>query len=102
MAEAGSALLDDHEQLRPDTVVGLLRGSTGLDRTENLWRLERVGISYRKLGGRYEAFADRLTARRDQLLDEAESDIEDFALLIEAWAPLMRAARDHGIGSAGG
>ncbi|MET7899433.1 DUF6271 family protein [Streptomyces mirabilis] len=102
MAEAGSALLDDHEQLRPDTVVGLLRGSTGLDRTENLWRLERVGISYRKLGGRYEAFADRLTVRRDQLLDEAESDIEDFALLIEAWAPLMRAARDHGIGSAGG
>ncbi|MFJ1969271.1 DUF6271 family protein [Streptomyces sp. NPDC087903] len=102
MAAAGPALLDEHQRIRPDTVVGLLRASTGLDRTENLWRLERVGISYRKLGGRYEAFADRLTAHRDRLLDEAERDIEHFALLIEAWAPLMRAAEDHGVGSAAG
>ncbi|MET7451303.1 DUF6271 family protein [Streptomyces sp. NPDC005574] len=100
MATAGPALLDDRQRVRTDTVVGLLRASTGLDRTENLWRLERVGIAYRKLGGRYEAFADRLTSQRERLLDEARSDIEDFALLIEAWTPLMRAARDHVIGSA--
>ncbi|BCL25211.1 DUF6271 family protein [Streptomyces aurantiacus] len=100
MAAAGPALLDDQQKIRPETVVDLLRASTGLDRTENLWRLESVGISYRKLGGRYEEFADRLTARRDQLLDEAARDMEDFALLTEAWGPLMRAARDHGIGSA--
>jgi hypothetical protein len=102
MAAAGPALLDDQQRVRPDIVVGLLRAGTRLDRTENLWRLESVGISYRKLGGRYEAFADRLTGLRDRLLDEAQSDIEDFARLIEAWTPLMRAARDHGIGSASG
>lgn len=102
MAAAGSALLDDHQHLRADTVLGLVRESTGLDRSENLWRLDRISTSYRKLGGRYEAFAELLDTRREQLLEEAQQDIEDFAVLIAAWAPLVRAARDHGFGSAGG
>lgn len=102
MAAAGEALLDENGHVRADTVVDLLRGSTGLDRSENEWRLDRVDTSYRKLGGRYETFADLVAGRRDQLLDEAERDIEEFALLTDAWAALVRAAGEHGIGSAGG
>ena len=102
MAAAGPALLDDHQHVRADTVAGFVRESAGLDRSENLWRLDRIGTSYRKLGGRYEVFAELLDARREKLLDEARRDIEDFALLIAAWAPLVRAAGDNRLGSAGG
>ncbi|MER6530162.1 DUF6271 family protein [Streptomyces sp. NPDC001508] len=102
MAAAGDALLDHRGHVRADTVVEFLRESTGLDRAENVWRLDRVDTSYRKLGGRYEAFADLLAPRREQLLDEAERDMADFALLTGAWARLVRAARDRGPRSAGG
>ncbi|MFE9611685.1 DUF6271 family protein [Streptomyces sp. NPDC006012] len=102
MAAAGGTLLDGQGHVRPDTVIQFLRESTGLDRSENVWRLDRVDTSYRKLGGRYEAFAEQLATRREQLLDEAERDIDEFALLTGAWAPLVAAAADHGFGSAGG
>ncbi|MDX6354858.1 MAG: hypothetical protein QOF98_1761, partial [Streptomyces sp.] len=67
--------------------------STRLDRDENVQRLDSLDRSYRKLGGKYAEFADYLAPRRQRLLDEAQRDIEDFALLIEAWEPLMRASR---------
>ncbi|MEU1303735.1 DUF6271 family protein [Streptomyces shenzhenensis] len=102
MAAAGDALLDRRGHVRADTVVELLRASTGQDRSENVWRLDRVDTSYRKLGGRYEAFAELLATRREQLLDEAERDIEEFALLTGAWARLVHAAVAQGLGSAGG
>jgi hypothetical protein len=100
MGSAGAALLDEHEQVRGDTISGFLRESTGLDRADNIWRLDRVSTSYRKLGGRYAEFADLMDSRREQLLDEAESDTEDFAVLIDAWPTLVRAARETGLGSA--
>ncbi|MFJ4367961.1 DUF6271 family protein [Streptomyces chartreusis] len=100
MGAAGSALLDEREHLRGDVIARFLRDSAALDRTENIWRLDRVSTSYRKLGGRYATFADRMDARRDQLLDEARRDTEDFALLIDAWPALVRAARETGLGSA--
>ncbi|MET9802590.1 DUF6271 family protein [Streptomyces sp. NPDC006368] len=96
MAEAGEALLDSRHRVRASAITGYVRESTGLDRAENVWRLETVDRSYRKLGGRYAAFADRLVPLRERLLDEAQADMDDFALLIEAWEPLVDASRDTG------
>ncbi|MET8803436.1 DUF6271 family protein [Streptomyces sp. NPDC004546] len=93
MAGEGAGLLDERHRVRPDRIVEYLRASTGLDRTENIWRLDRVDTAYRKLGGRYATFADQLAAERERLWDEAESDMEDFAHLVEAWPALIKAAR---------
>ncbi|MET8771737.1 DUF6271 family protein [Streptomyces sp. NPDC004658] len=93
MAAEGAGLLDERQRVRPERIVEFLRASTGLDRSENIWRLDRVDTAYRKLGGRYAAFADRLAADRARLLDEAEQDIASFADLIEAWPALIEAAR---------
>ncbi|MFF1380309.1 DUF6271 family protein [Streptomyces sp. NPDC058308] len=96
MTAAGEALLDDRGNVRADVIAEFARESTRLDQTENLQRLDRVDTAYRTLGGRYADFADHLATRRERLLDEARSDIEDFALLTEAWAPLIRASKDAG------
>ncbi|MER6072174.1 DUF6271 family protein [Streptomyces sp. NPDC001817] len=93
MAAEGAGLLDERHQARADRIVEFLRESIALDRTENVWRLDRVDTAYRKLGGRYATFADRLSAERDRLLDEAASDIEDYAYLVEVWPALIETAR---------
>ncbi|MGW2460077.1 DUF6271 family protein [Streptomyces sp. NPDC001761] len=93
MAAEGAGLLDERQRVRPDRIVTFLRESTAVDRAENVWRLDRVDTAYRKLGGRYAAFADRLGAEREGLLDQAARDIEDFAHLTECWPALIKAAR---------
>ena len=97
MAEAGGSLLDGGYRLRAPMVADLLRESAGLDREENVQRLESLDRSYRKLGGRYAEFADLLAARGPRLLDEAQRDIEDFALLIDVWEPLIQAGKAVGL-----
>ncbi|WP_031023585.1 DUF6271 family protein [Streptomyces sp. NRRL WC-3725] len=93
MAAEGADLLDARHHVRPEAVTGFLRESTGLDRTENIWRLDRIDTAYRKLGGRYATFAERLAQERTELLDQAEQDIEAFADLTEAWPALIEAAQ---------
>jgi hypothetical protein len=93
MAEAGESLLDDRDQVRIPAITEFVRESTLLDRAENIQRLDTIDRSYRKLGGKYAEFADILAARRERLLDEAQQDNNDFALLIEAWAPMIHASR---------
>ncbi|MGW1618524.1 DUF6271 family protein [Streptomyces sp. NPDC002172] len=93
MARAGESLLDAQGRVRASVVARLARESAGLDRSENVHRLDVLDTAYRKLGGRYAEFADLLSGRRERLLDEARGDIEDFALLTEAWEPLVGAAR---------
>ncbi|MCX4746819.1 DUF6271 family protein [Kitasatospora sp. NBC_01287] len=93
MAEAGPSLLDEEYRVRVGAVTALVRESVRLDRAENTSRLDVLDRCYRRLGGRYAAFADLLAGRRGELLDEARSDIEDFARLIEAWEPLIRASK---------
>ncbi|QTE01548.1 DUF6271 family protein [Streptomyces cyanogenus] len=93
MAAEGAGLLDERQQVRPDRIVEFLRESTGLDRAENIWRLDRVDTAYRKLGGRYADFADQLGLERHRLLDQAQQDIEDFVHLTVSWSALVRAAR---------
>ncbi|MFF3643582.1 DUF6271 family protein [Streptomyces sp. NPDC002564] len=96
MGAAGEALLDDRGHVRASAIAEFARESTHLDPAENVWRLDRIDAAYRTLGGRYTDFADHLAAHRERLLDEARRDIEDFALLIEAWQPLVRASRATG------
>ncbi|MBB5940066.1 DUF6271 family protein [Streptomyces zagrosensis] len=93
MAKAGPALLNDAHQVRAARVSDLVWESARLDPAENVERLDIVERSYRRLGGRYAAFADTLAPRRHQLLDEARQDMEDFGRLIEAWGPLMQASQ---------
>lgn len=94
MARAGETLLDDRQRVRVPALAALVRDTAGLDRTENVQRLDTLDRCYRQLGGRYAEFADLLADRRDCLLHEARQDIEDFAVLMEGWEPLIRAARD--------
>ncbi|MFF8725858.1 DUF6271 family protein [Streptomyces sp. NPDC015171] len=100
MAAEGAGLLDERQHVRADRIVAFLRESTRLDPAENIWRLDRIDTAYRKLGGRYERFAEQLAPRRERLLAEARQDIEEFALLTEAWPALVDAARRtaHGPG----
>ncbi|MFE7551679.1 DUF6271 family protein [Streptomyces gardneri] len=93
MATAGAELLDADGRVRAASVAGFVRDSTRLDPVENAERLDVVDRSYRKLGGRYAEAADVLAAERERLLDEARADMEDFALLIDAWGPLTRSTK---------
>ncbi|SOB79789.1 DUF6271 family protein [Streptomyces sp. 1331.2] len=93
MTEAGGALLDEQHRVRPEAIADSARRSATTDRAENHRRLAELDRCYRQLGGKYAEFADHLASRRVRLLDEAQADIEDFALLIDAWGPLVRASR---------
>ncbi|MFE2107070.1 DUF6271 family protein [Kitasatospora sp. NPDC059463] len=93
LEEAGGSLLDAEHHLRPATVARAARRAAGADRSENHRRLAVLDRAYRGLGGRYATFADHLAPLRARLLDEAQADIEAFALLVDAWTPLVRAAR---------
>ncbi|QMU80248.1 hypothetical protein GXW83_13630 [Streptacidiphilus sp. PB12-B1b] len=93
MAEAGASLLDARHRVRADAIAASVRASTWLDRGENVHRLESLARSYRTLGGRYAECADLVAARSGRLLDEARQDMEDFAVLIEAWAPMVAASK---------
>ncbi|MFD8785251.1 DUF6271 family protein [Kitasatospora sp. NPDC059599] len=90
---AGGTLLDEQHHLRPAAVADAARRSAATDRAENHRRLAELDRCYRRLGGKYAEFADHLAPLRARLLDRAQSDIEDFALLIDAWGPLVRASK---------
>ncbi|WP_395296996.1 DUF6271 family protein [Kitasatospora hibisci] len=97
MEDAAEALLDEEHRVRAHAVADAVRRSTGADRAENVRRLAVLDRRYRRLGGKYAEFADHLAPRRQRLLDEAQADTEDFARLIESWAPLVAAARATGL-----
>ncbi|WP_308405456.1 DUF6271 family protein [Streptomyces tardus] len=92
LAEEGPSLTDGAGRLRAPAVADLVRRSTALDRSENRERLARVDAAYRRLGGRYAEFADSLLPRRSVLLDEARTDMAEFAELIAHWGALIHAA----------
>lgn len=90
---ADASLLDDRDRVRPGTIAEFVREGTRLNTGENVRRLDSLDRAYRKLGGRYAEFADSLVPQRERLIAEARQDMEDFALLIDVWAPLVRASR---------
>ncbi|MFF5635985.1 DUF6271 family protein [Streptomyces sp. NPDC012825] len=91
-AAAGDGLLDADGLVRASVVAAAIRDGAGPGPAENAERFDVIERSYRKLGGRYAAAADVLAARRERLLDEARRDMADFALLVDAWGPLVRAS----------
>ncbi|MEU3465390.1 DUF6271 family protein [Streptomyces sp. NPDC006733] len=96
LEEAGPALLDPQHRVRAATIAGFARRTAGADRAENVRRLDAIDRCYRHLGGKYAEFADHLLPLRQELLDRAQADIEHFALLIDAWRPLVTASRAVG------
>ena len=97
MGAAGERLLDDEHHIRVPLLADMVRSSTGQDTSSNVDKLVRLQKAYQSLGGRYAALADQLAGRQDRLIVEARQDIEEFALLIEAWGPLVRAAKASGL-----
>lgn len=93
MKEAGDALLDAEGHVRASVVAGFVRDGARVDRSENAERLDVLDRSYRALGGRYATAADTLAPLRERLLDAARQDMEEFALLTDAWEALTRASR---------
>lgn len=100
MAEAGPALLDASHRVRACAVAGMVRDSALLDPARNTEVLDVLDASYRALGGKYAEFGQELAGRRERLLDEARQDVEDFALLIEAWEAMTEASRATGLADA--
>ncbi|MFE5795974.1 DUF6271 family protein [Streptomyces sp. NPDC056503] len=93
LAAAGDTLLDPTGKVRPSAVAALARESTLLDPAGNEARLDVLDRRYRSLGGRYATAAGLFAERRRRLLAEARSDMEDFALLVDAWAALTAHAK---------
>jgi len=77
----------------PAAIAGIVRESTWQGRETNEAKIDSLERAYRRLGGRFTVVADEIRDRRDALLIEARRDIDDFALLIDAWAALIEAAR---------
>ncbi|MEU4114197.1 DUF6271 family protein [Kitasatospora sp. NPDC028055] len=96
MREEGQRLLGPGYRIRAERIAAIVREAARLDQAPNIRRLDQLELAYRTLGGRYAVFAERLGACRDQLLAEAERDMTDFALLIDAWAGLVAAAKAAG------
>ncbi|MER7582942.1 DUF6271 family protein [Kitasatospora sp. NPDC097691] len=101
MMDLGGDLLDDRHGLRVEPILDSVRRSTHWDRSRNEHCLDVLDRSYRKLGGKYAELADVVAGRRQQLLDEAQQDVERWAVLIEAWAALVAAARAEGLAAGG-
>ncbi|WP_435972815.1 DUF6271 family protein [Streptomyces sp. Qhu_M48] len=96
LRKAGDALLDAEGHVSASVVAGFVRDGARVDPAENAERLAVLDRSFRRLGGRYATAADVLAARRDRLVEEARRDMEEFALLTDAWEALARASRrDH-------
>jgi hypothetical protein len=96
LAALGDSLLDSQQRVSAARLVSVVRDSTWVSDEANVARLESLDRSYRRLGGKFAEFADVLAARGEQLLAEARCEVEDFALLIEAWAPLVTASKSVG------
>ncbi len=101
MIDQGRGLLDEQHGLRIEPVLDLVRSTFDWDRAGNEHCLDVVDRSYRKLGGKYVELADVVAGQRQQLLDEAQEDAERWAVLVEAWAGMVAAARAEGLGADG-
>ncbi|MGW0760752.1 DUF6271 family protein [Streptomyces sp. NPDC002814] len=77
----------------PAAIAAIVRESTWQNREPNEAKIDSLERAYRRLGGRFVVVADQIRDRRENLLIEARRDIDDYALLIDAWAPLVEAAR---------
>ncbi|WP_405060150.1 DUF6271 family protein [Kribbella sp. NBC_01505] len=92
LALAGPSVRDAEGNVSAAAIAEFVRGSIELPVDENVDRLDRLGAAYQKLGGRHAEFADGLVGQREKLLSEARQDMDDFAVLIDVWQPLVAAS----------
>ncbi|MBW8796789.1 MAG: hypothetical protein JF597_25285 [Streptomyces sp.] len=92
MVRSGASLLDAQRQVRTSGVARPARHSMRFDRSGDVPRLDVLDTAFRKLRNRYVQLAD-LDRRREYVLAEARSGVEDFAPLTEGWELLIGAAR---------
>ncbi|MBM2615060.1 hypothetical protein JIG36_05735 [Actinoplanes sp. LDG1-06] len=83
----------------PATIAAIVRMSTWQPRETNEAKADAMELAYRRLGGRFVHVADRIREDRQRLLVEARRDMDDFALLIDAWSSLVEAARATSLSS---
>jgi hypothetical protein len=81
----------------PASIAAIVRESTWQARQPNSTKVDSLERAYRTLGGRFTAVADQIGQHRDELLVEARRDNDDFAILIDAWAPLVETARSTSV-----
>jgi hypothetical protein len=93
MAKAGESLLGPGHRILISPIIEMARQSLQLDKRENELKLNRLIDAYTRLGGRYVSIAGMIAGQRHQLILKAEQDINDFIVLMEAWAPLMNASK---------
>jgi hypothetical protein len=79
----------------PSVIAALARESARQPRDDK--RIVQLEEAYRRLGGRFTWIADRVRDNREVLLTEARRDVDDYALLIDAWDALITAARETGL-----
>lgn len=101
MARAGESLLDPGHHILISPIMEIARQSLQLDKRENEHKLNVLTVAYTRLGGRYASFAELIAGQRQQLLQKAEQDINDFTVLMEAWASLMNASKNAYLPEAG-
>jgi ornithine decarboxylase len=101
MARAGESLLDQRHRILISPIIEMARQSLQLDKRENEHKLNVLIDAYTRLGGRYASFAGLIAGERHQLILKAEQDINDFCVLMEAWAPLMNASKVTCLSEAG-
>jgi hypothetical protein len=97
MGAAGERLLDENHRIRVPLLADMVRASSTQDTAPNFAKMAQLEGAYRSIGGRYADFADKLAGQHEQLVVEARQDIEEFALLIEVWGPLVKAAKASGL-----
>ncbi|GIF08462.1 DUF6271 family protein [Actinoplanes siamensis] len=78
----------------PAGIAAIVRESTWQPREPNEVKADLLEAAYRRLGGRFTQVADLVRERRETLLIEARRDMDDYAVLIDAWAALIAAARE--------
>lgn len=93
MERAGKTLLGQEQRISISPIIEMAQQSLKLDKRENVHKLNVLIDAYTRLGGRYASFAELIAGQRHQLLLKAEQDINDFSVLMEAWASLMNASK---------
>ncbi len=81
---------------RTEAVTELVRANAQGDRAADIRRLDTLDAAFRSLESRWTEAANFLAERRADLLAEARADMEEFALLLEAWPALTRSSREQG------
>ena len=93
MGAAGDRLLDENYRIRVPLLVEMVRASHRPGHRAQRAHPRPTGAHLSAARRPVRRLRRPARGRRDRLVVEARQDIEEFALLIEVWGPLVRAAK---------